>query len=270
MKHLTIVADWADGSSLESLEVKTAVRGFSQKPHDVQIDLVQSSPSPIHTGFLLAQTVETTEEFGIPSESVIFQSTDHRSFSQVSVDGGAKPLILRLKSGLYVLGPNAASNLSFIIDKIEEVYEYRVIPDEDQFLSRRFYARLCAYLMDYLVDELDLDEVSASIIPPVSGAYIGHIDMFGNMVTTVTHEYLKGKKEYGEYVKVTIDGETKHARYVSHMFGGAVNELVIFPGACGPKENRYLQLAVWNHYDQQVMSAANMFGLPKPGASIEL
>lgn len=269
MKHLTIVADWASDSSLESMEVKTAVRGFAQNPHDVQVDLVQSTPSSIHTGFLLAQTVETIEEFGIPSESVIFQSTDHRTFSKVSVEGGAKPLILRLKSGIYVLGPNAGNNLSFISDKIEEAYEYRVVEDEDQFLSRRFYARLAAYFMDYLADELDLDEVQANCIPPLEGSYIGHIDMFGNIATTVTHEYLKGKKEYNELIPITIEGEVKHARYVSHLFGGVVNELVIFPGSYGPKENRYLELAVWNHYDKQITTAANMFGLPKPGIAIQ-
>ena len=51
--------------------------------------------------------------------------------------------------------------------------------------------------MDYLGDELELEEISANIIPELDQFYIGHIDNFGNIKTTIVEEDFKGKYEYG-------------------------------------------------------------------------
>src|SRR3990167_7723675 len=109
MKRLVIVADWA-ADSLTCQEVRSAVEGYLKNHEGRVITFIQSTPSTIHTAFLVAQVVEVEERFGKPLETVIFQNTDPRLHSDHALKKaeGAKPLILRLKSGLYITGPNAS------------------------------------------------------------------------------------------------------------------------------------------------------------------
>ena len=118
---------------------------------------------------------------------------------------GAKPVIMRLKSGIYLLGPNSGYDFSMIKSRIEELYVYRGLNEKGQFHSRDLFSRISAHLMDYLEDELELEEISTNIIPELDEFYIGHIDNFGNIKTTIVEEDFKGKYEYGEVVGLKIN-----------------------------------------------------------------
>ena len=77
MKKLIIVADWAS-DSLTCQEVRSVVEGFL-KDHDCgNITFIYSTPSTIHTAFLISQLSEVEERYGKPLETVIFQNTDPR------------------------------------------------------------------------------------------------------------------------------------------------------------------------------------------------
>jgi S-adenosylmethionine hydrolase len=200
MKKLIVVSDWVD-DSLTCAEFSSAVLGFLSESKNTQITFVSSTPSTIHTSFLINQIVEVEERFGRPLETVIFQNTDPRLQSKTKVEKaqGAKFLVIRLKSGLYLCGPNAGYDFSMVKEKIDEVFEYKDFDKGSQFRSRDLYSRVCAHLMEAMEDELDLEEVSVDVIPDLKGFYIGHIDNFGNIKTTITHEDLKGKVEYGGF-----------------------------------------------------------------------
>jgi len=272
MKKLIVVSDWVD-DSLTCAEFSSAVLGFLSESKNAQITFVSSTPSTIHTSFLINQIVEVEERFGRPLETVIFQNTDPRLQSKTKVEKaqGAKFLVIRLKSGLYLCGPNAGYDFSMVKERIDEVFEYKDFDKGSQFRSRDLYSRACAHLMEAMEDELDLEEVLVDVIPDLKGFYIGHIDNFGNIKTTITHQDLKGKVEYGEYIKIKIGKVIKKVRYVDNLFGGEVGELVIYPGSSGKKDNPYLEISVWRHFDEEKPTTGkDEFLNPKVGEKIEL
>ncbi|MCX7956053.1 MAG: SAM-dependent chlorinase/fluorinase [Patescibacteria group bacterium] len=272
MKKLIVIADWAS-DSLTCGEVKIAVDGYLKDFLKSDIFFISSTPSTIHTSFLLNQIVEDVERFGRPQETVIFQNTDPRLDYQgpTKKAEGAKPIIIRLISGIYLLGPNSGYDFSMIRNKIEKVYKYVGLNEEGQFHSRDLYARISAHLMDYLEDELELEEISINEIPYLKGYYIGHIDNFGNMKTTITHEDFKGKYEYGDVITIKINNIIKKVKYVSNLFGGIPGELVIYPGSSGKNDNRFLEISVWRYFtEENPTTGIHEFNFPKIGSPIEI
>lgn len=272
MKKLIIIGDLLK-DSLTCQEIKSATEGFLKNPHDINIGFVNSEPSTIHTSFLLSQIVQTEEYLGRPNETVIFHNTDPRIYTKGSTVNaeGALPLIVKLKSGILVTGPNSGYSYSMIKNKIDVCFEYKGLNVHGQFHSRDLYSRISAHLMDYLEDEMELEEIEIDVIPDLKGYYIGHIDNFGNIKTTITHSEFKGKFELGEKLKIRINGITKEAKYVSNLFGGVPGELVIYPGSSGPKDNRIIEITIWRHFNEKNPSTGiHEFNFPKVGSVIEI
>lgn len=273
MKKLIAICDWVN-DSLSQQEFKSVLEGYiKDNSPSINIGFVSSSSSTIHTSFLMSQIIETEERYGKPQESIIFQNTDPRLQADESIEKaeGAEFIIIRLKSGLFVCGPNAGNNFSLIKSKIDELYHYSGSNEGSQFRSRDLFARICAHLVDEMEDELDLEEGSTEIIPELRGYFIGHIDSFGNIKTTITHEDIKGKYEYGSIIKVKINTIEKNVRFVNNLFGGKLGELVLYPGSSGLKENPYLEISVWRHFTElDVSTGALAFNNPRPGTEIHL
>ncbi|MBI2051964.1 SAM-dependent chlorinase/fluorinase [Candidatus Roizmanbacteria bacterium] len=273
MKKLIIVSDWAS-DSLTREEVRLTVLGFLKDPSSLaSISFVSATVSTIHTSFLTAQVVEREQEFGRPQESVIFQNTDPRFESPQGSHNsqGAEFLIAKLHSGIFVCGPNAGNNFSFVKEKIQVLFLYKKSDEKTQFRSRDLYARICAHLMDGLEDELDLEEVSVDKIPDIDGYYIGHIDNYGNIKTTLTPEDFKGKYEFGEMVRIRINRVEKQAKFVTGLFGGTLGELVIYPGSSGPRDNPYLEISIWRHFtEENPTTGKHEFNNPRPGTKVEI
>ncbi len=272
MKKLIVIADWA-ADSLTCQEVRSVVEGYLKDHNGGIITFINSSPSTIHTAFLVSQVVEIEERFGKPLETVIFQNTDPRLQSDHSLKNGegAKPLVVRLKSGIYLSGPNAGFDFSLIKKKIDEIYEYKGLNTESQFHSRDLYARIAAHLMDEMEDEMELEEISSNIVPELRGYYITHIDNYGNIKTTITHEDLKGKYEFGDEISIEINNVRKKAKYVSNLFGCDPGELVIYPGSSGPTDNHYVEISIWRHFtEKNPTTGLQEFNYPKPGMKINI
>lgn len=273
MKKLIIVADWA-ADSLTCQEVRTAVEGnllnMEQTPN---ISFVASVPSTIHTAYIIRQLVEIENRYGRPGDSIIFQNTDPRlqTTDGVSEAKGADFIVVRLQTGMYICGPNAGYDFSLIKDLIEEVFVYRDLDRGSQFRSRDLYARVCAHLMNSMEDELDLEEVDPGVIPELKGMFVGHIDNYGNIKTTITLDDMKGKHEYGEEVEITLNGVTKKAMYTHNLFGGGVGNLVIYPGSAGAHGNPYMEITVWTHFGtHDVKTGIHHFNNPIPGQEIQV
>lgn len=272
MKKLIVVADWAH-DSLTNQEVQTTVEGFAKNPSETRVSFVSSTPSTIHTSYILQQLVRTEERYGIPLETVFFQNTDPRLQAKegVKLAKGAEFLVIRLKSGIYVCGPNAGYNFSLLKSKIEYVYRYPGLNEGGQFRSRDLYSRVSAHLMDGMVDQLDLEEQPSNCIPELRGYYVGHIDNYGNIKTTITHAELKGKVELGEKVELVINGTQRQAVYVSNLFGGIPGELVMFPGSSGDPQNQYIEISIWRHFtEKDISTGTHAFHIPRPGMEIKL
>lgn len=272
MKKLIIVSDWVD-DRLTCQEVRTTVEGFLQDPSSPNITFVSSTPNTIHTSFLISQLVTIEERFGRPLETVIFQNTDPRLHTNESIQlaKGAEFVIVRLKSGIYVTGPNAGYNYTFIKPKIDAIFRYPALDKGSQFRSRDLYSRVNAHLMDSLQDEMELDEITLNAIPELTGYYIGHIDNYGNIKTTIPQDSLKGKYEYGDYVTVRINQLEKKIKYVDNLFGGTPGELVLYPGSSGDIDNLYMEISVWRHFtESDTTTGLHAFNYPKPGIPVEI
>jgi S-adenosylmethionine hydrolase len=272
MRKLIVVSDWAS-DTLASQEVRTAVEGFLNDSSSPNISFVASAPSTIHTAFLLYQLVEVEERYGHPLETVFFQNTDPRIQSEqgVELSQGAEFIVLRLNSGMYVCGPNAGYDFSMLKPKIEEVYVYRGLDKGSQFRSRDLYSRVCAHLMDEIEDELELEEIPSNIIPGLIGNYIGHIDNFGNIKTTITLEQIHEHFQYDDEVTLQINNVQKKARLVKNLFGGTPGELVLYPGSSGTKDNPFMEITVWRHFtENEISTGVHAFNNPLPGMPIEI
>jgi len=274
MKKVICIADWAK-DSYTNQEFQTAFEGFAKNPNDVRVTFVSSTPSTIHTGYILNQMVYTEERLGRPTETIIFQNTDPRIQTEGVVQSaeGAQFLIAHLASNIYVCGPNAGFDFSFIKPQIEELFIYPGIEKGTQFRSRDLFSRVIAHLADYMEQELELEEIHPSVIAALDHEtfYIGHIDNYGNIKTTITVDDLKGIHEHDEIVKVTIGSVTKDARYVDNMFGSYPGELVIYPGSSGRVENPYLEVTVRRNFDKgELRTGMHEFQNPKPGDIIKI
>ncbi len=274
MKKLMVIADWT-ADTLASQEFQTTFEGFTQDASKARISYIHSTPSTIHASYLLSQLVHTEERYGKPSETVFFLNVDPRLQTHKEKEGGivkgAEFIIIRLHSGIYVCGPNAEYDFSLIKNKIEYVYRYTHVDAGNQFRSRDIYARIVAYLADGLEDEMDLEEQPSSCIPEIRGYYVGHIDNYGNIKTTITHEDLKGKYEIGSHIEITLNGVTTKATYAESLFGGIPGQLLIYPGSSGDPSNPYMELSAWSDFSaKKPTTGAYLFDLPKPGLEIKL
>jgi S-adenosylmethionine hydrolase len=272
MKKLIIIADWAH-DSLNRQEVKTAVEGYLKDGTRASISFVYSTPSTIHTAFLMNQIVQTEQRYGDPLNTVIFQNTDPRIHTAegVRLAKGAEFIIVKLKSGIFLCGPNAGYDFSLVKKEIDLIFHYQGLDQGSQFRSRDLYSRVSAHLMDEMEDEMELEEIPANNIPPLDDHYVGHIDNHGNIKTTITHEELKGTFEYGDTVEITLNEVRKKAQYVDNLFGATPGQLVIYPGSSGTKDDPYLEISVWRHFtEKNPTTGIHAFNSPRPGQKVEI
>jgi S-adenosylmethionine hydrolase len=265
MKKLITIADWA-GDTLACQEFKSTVEAYLKDSNYSRISFVTSSPSTLHTSFIVSQVVETEERYGRPQKLVIFQNTDPRLQGK-----RGEFIIIRLISDLIICGPNAEYNFSMIKKKISNIYRYSGLNNNSQFRSRDLYARVCAHLIDEMEDELDLEEISSTVIPELEGHFVVHVDNFGNIKTNIKAEELKGKIEFGEFVTVKINNVTKKAKYINNLFGGIPGELTIYPGSSGSQNNPFLEISVWRNFtEENPTTGLNEFNKSQPGMKVEI
>lgn len=270
-KKLIVVADWAS-DSLTNQEFKSAVEGFLKDARFTpNISFVASQPSTIHTGFLINQIALTEERYGNTQDTVIFQNTDPRIQTKKSVEKakGAEFIIVLLTSGMYICGPNAGYDFSFIRNKIKAVYHYPGVDKGSQFRSRDLYSRLSANLMDKMEKTLSLVQKDMSIIPEISNHFIGHIDNYGNIKTTITQKEFEKNHALKDEVFIKINTTRKKVVYVSNLFGGIPGKLVIYPGSSGDKDNPFMEISIWRHFtEKNPTTGLHTFKFPKPGDEV--
>lgn len=269
MKNLIIIADYCS-DSLPTQELRSAVLGHLRAPLNASISFVDSTPSTIHSAYLLNQILITEARLGDPNNVVVFVNTDPRlqTTKGVRLSQGAQFVMMKLKNGAWVCGPNSGNCFSLIRQEIEYLYLYPNFDKGNQFRSRELYMRVCALLMQEQEDEMELEEIRNNVIPALDAFYIGHIDNYGNLKTTIPHSFMKGKHEYGEKIKLAVGGVTKEAFYVDNMFGKEPDTLILAPGSSGPINDPYLEIVIWQHYPDS--SALSAFPKAKPGDVVKV
>lgn len=272
MKKLIVVADWV-ADSLTSQEVKIGVEGRLSNNKTPNIFFVASYPSTVNTSYIISQLVEIEERYGKPSNAVLFQNTDTRLQTKKGVrkSKGAEFIVIRLKSGMLLCGPNAGYDFSMIKDKIDTIYHLKNHDKGSQFRSRDLYSKVCAHLMEGSEDDLAGDKVNISVIPDLEGTYIGHIDNYGNIKTTITLSQALKKFKFGDMVTIKINTITKSVKFVDNLFGGTPGELVFYPGSSGKKDDPFMEVTIWRHFTEKDRSTGrDAFNNPLPGDEIKV
>ena len=272
MKKLVVIADWTS-DSLTCQEFKSSFEGFLKVDKSLNISFVSSTPSTIHTGFLVSQIVTTEERYGDPLNTIIFQNTDPRIYTEEAIvqAKGAEFIIVRLSSNIIVCGPNAGYDFSFIHSKIQKAFTYPGLDKGSQFRSRDLFSRVCAHLVDGMEDELELEEMHINMIPGLVNYYVIHIDNYGNIKTSITHEDIREKFQLGDSFSVRINDVVKNVKFVSNLFGGTPGEIVIYPGSSGNPKNPFMEISIWRHFtEKNATTGIHAFNFPKPGMKVKL
>ena len=269
MKNLIVIADYC-ADSLTTQELRSAAMGRLSIPLTSQISFIHSTPSTIHTSFLVQQILLTEARLGNANNLVIFANTDPRlqTIKGVKLAKGADFIVAKMKNGAWVCGPNAGHSFSLIREDIQYLYLYPNLNRGTQFRSRELYMRIAALLMEEKQDEMDLEEIRNNDIPVLNDFYIGHIDNYGNMKTTIPNSFMKGKYNYEQKIKINLNKQTKEVIYTDNMFGQTPGVLVLSPGSSGMPTDPYLELAIWQHYPDS--SALKAFPQAKPGDEIKV
>lgn len=256
MKKLVVVADWAQ-DAVYCREYKSAITGFTKEEASIDISFIPTSISPIHTGFIVEQIVRTDERLGRPLNTVIHVGNEPKNQK-------ADFLVMKLTSGLYLCGFNFIHIFSFVKNSIDEAFSYQLSEASSNFLSRDTYCRVVDYLLQSLQDDLQLEQVHLNTIVESEGHYIGHIDSFGNIITTITHNDLKGRYTLGDEIAITIGDKTEKAVYKKNLWSETGQQLMFAPSSFGSADNPYLALAIFEG------SAATHFGRISPGMKVQL
>lgn len=268
MKNLTVIADWAH-DDLANKEFSSALIGQLLNETSPRIDFVASHHSSIHTAFLTQQIVQTEERLGIPDHTVMFLNTDTREHTNDKITNaeGSPFVIAILFSKLILCGPNAGYCFSLIKDQIQQLFVYNGVEKGSQFRSRDLFPKVIAQLMMEKQDDLEMDELETSEIPDLKGYFVGHVDNYGNIKTTIPSSVFEGHK-HGDEIRITIGSITHKALYTHNLFGEKPGSLVLAPGSSGKETDRFLELAV--RIGPNYKSGSERFNNPKPGSSIVL
>ena len=272
MKKLIVIADWA-GDSLSSQVIRSTIEGFVSNPDKAQISFMSCSSSTLHTSFLAAQIIETEKKYGQPLDTVMLLGTEPYSTFTEIVNEVNEPsfVVARLASGMWICGPNSGHNFSLFKDTIEVLYSYTVQQSSTQFPARDAYSRVVGHLMDSLEAELDLEQIPRDTIPEITDNVIGHIDSFGNIITTIKQEHVKEKYTLHDSIPFEINKVSLRANYVESLQDVEDGSLALIPSAYGEHGNPYMQISYRRNFShEQIQTAINAFHHPLPGIKVEM
>ena len=261
MGLLHVVCDYGSGD-LAFAEVYSAIR--RQLPSEYQIHFSSvGSFETIPTGFIVAQ-LGLQDESLRPTEMMIFANCAPRKdrTEARSNNEGEGLLYAVLDNGVAVFAVNSGYSLSFVRDRIKELYAVAVGNGGSQFRSRdTFPVPLGLALkgdMSFKKEAL----IPRNVIPDMPRGVLGYVDSFGNLKTT----YRDGDKELsnlnpGDRVSLLINGIEISATVASGSFNVHEGELAFAPGSSG-HDRRF-----WEIF-QRGGSAWQTFRKPRPGSII--
>lgn len=243
MKKLIILSDW-EHDSVRRQQVKTAINTYLKDAHGAAIECVAAGTESLQATYILKQLLDTAARYDDPSAVVILVDilSEKLLKDQLEDEDLLRPLILKLKNGTYIVGPNRDNVFSLIKPTIEAVFKYPGFKLVRSFPARDSYSRIAAHLVDSLEDELDLEEVHLDAIPALNDHFVGYVDTLGDIYTTLTIEDLKGHAEPNAVAKLRIGETNLEANYVLNQYQPDEGEYIVYPSFFGSPDNAYLAI----------------------------
>jgi hypothetical protein len=256
-----LICDYAPGD-LAWAEVYSAMA--SKLPSDVGMHFTSvGSFDTIATGFVLGQLALADKDLR-PENLVVFANCAPRKDKKEARDNNAGEGLMYglLNNGVRILAVNSGFSMSFVREKLSELWAVDVEEEGSQFRSRDFFPRALGRLINEdknfktrLLNPMD-------VIRDYPEEVIGYIDSFGNLKTTIRgNDASIAGLNAGSRIKVRIGTVLRTATVATGSFNVMEGDLAFAPGSSG-HENRF-----WEFF-QRGGSASAEFGHPHVGSNI--
>lgn len=260
-RFVHVICDYAPGD-LAWAEVHSAMA--AQMPADTNMHFTAvGSFDTIATGFLVAQLAMGPSELR-PKETIVFANCAPRKDRQEARtnNAGEGLLLGYLEGGATVLAVNSGYSLSFIRERLKELWVVDVEEEGSQFRSRDFFPRALARLLagDASLKVQALNPLD--VVREYPEEVIGYIDSFGNLKTTIrTGDSIIASLKAGDRIRVRIGTVVRTATVATGSFNVMEGDLAFAPGSSG-HDRRF-----WEFF-QRGGSAWQDFARPNVGSTI--
>lgn len=238
--HVSVIADYGGGHSTDHAfgEVRNHFLRFDKEN---KLRMVTEHPvyafSTIETGFWIAQEGLHSEHQDI----VIFSNTAPRG--DIKWKGEQKQGFVcgLLDNGIPVFAVAAGYNLSFIKDRLKELWQVQVPNEGTQFRSRDYYPEATMAILNGDLTRLG-KEVSIKEIPDVPQFKVASVDGYGNLKTTIKKGHLKDSILESKVLRVTVNGYSHFAlNTLLPEVEGKMYDLCMVQGSSGGKQSNYIE-----------------------------
>lgn len=239
--HIEVIADYGGGHTTDHAFAEVR-NHFFRFDSDHSVRMVTEHPvyafSTIETGFWIAQESLHSEH----KDLVIFSNTAPRG--DIAWNGDDRQFFVYgvLDNGIPIFAVNAGYNLSFVKERLKELWIVKVPNTGTQFRSRDIYPEATMAILSG--DKTKIGEkVDISKIPTIPQFKLASVDGYGNLKTTIKKSHLGKELLRSKILRVTINGYS-HLALNTLIAGvsGKIYDLCVVQGSSGGKQGNYLEL----------------------------
>ena len=253
-----LVADYGPGD-LAAAEVRQRLA-----VHLPGADVTSTPVGPVDTvaaGFCVAQLALGEG----PAERLVYHNVAPREDrDDPRPDNDGEPLVAaRLTNGVLVVGVAAGDTFAFVADEVEQVHEVAVPASGSQFRSRDAFPALLPRLLARDPSALGAP-LDPARLPAVPSRVVAYVDGYGNLKTT----WSDVPADVGTRLRVRVGDVEADALVGGGTFDVPAGELSFAPGSSGWSTRAGQRQ--WYELLARGGSAAEVFGWPSPGTSVEI
>ncbi len=239
--HIEVIADYGGGHTTDHAFAEVR-NHFFRFDSDHSVRMVTEHPvyafSTIETGFWIAQESLHSEH----KDLVIFSNTAPRG--DIAWNGDDRQFFVYgvLDNGIPIFAVNAGFNLSFVKERLKELWIVKVPNTGTQFRSRDIYPEATMAILGG--DKTKIGEkVDISKIPATPQFKLASVDGYGNLKTTIKKSHLAKELLKSKILRVTINGYSHLAlNTLIPGVSGKIYDLCVVQGSSGGKQGNYLEL----------------------------
>lgn len=260
-RFVHLICDYAPGDLAWS-EVYAAMAARLPEQTSVHFTAVGSFDT-IATGFVVGQLALADRALRPENLTVFANCAPRRDKKEARSNNAGEGLVYGVTNdGVRILAVNSGYSLSFVREKLSQLWLVDVEEEGSQFRSRDFFPRALERLLS---DDSSFrtEQVNPmDVIRDYPEEVIGYIDSFGNLKTTIRqNDQLIASLKAGERIKVRIGTVLRTATVATGSFNVMEGDLAFAPGSSG-HNNRF-----WEFF-QRGGSAAAEFGHPHVGSNV--
>lgn len=250
-----LIADYGDADPAFS----EVVHRLKHEDPSIEVRTTAVQPfSTVATGFWI-------EQLGVHNPAfdglVLYSNTAPRAGESAPrrSNEGEKLCYLELDNGVPVVAIDGGYNLSFVREHVRRFHEIDAPTKGSQFRSRDYFPTRVAAIANGNVKSVG-EERSIEDVPPKPESTVCHVDGYGNIKTSIRASEFDSKRGL-----LTIEIGSRSAEAVAReaVFEAEEGSLVMAPGSAGG-DDPYVEIV------KRGGSAAELFGQPSPGDTIDL